>query len=322
MMFKKCTTTFITFLFVILSCSVLAADNNFELVMLGTSAGPLPRSDRAQTSHVLIVNNRPYIIDAGDGVTRRVVQAGVNFLSVNQIFITHLHNDHMAGLATYLDSAWQYQKRNALDVYGPVGTERVVLAAMSYMSEDADIRYFEGKKANLSDVFKGHNTNEGVVFQDENVKVTAVENTHFSLDEDNSKKHKSFSYRFDTKYKSVVFSGDTGPSEKLVNLANGADILVSEVGTVEDTIATFEKNGIWKNKTDAEQAGFIKHIKEQHLTPQDVGEMAQKAGVKKVVLSHLAPTIYPNDKYERWKDLTKKYFSGEVVVAEDLMRIK
>ena len=170
--------------------------------------------------------------------------------------------------------------------------------------------------------FKGHNTNEGVVFQDENVKVTAVENTHFSLDEDNSKKHKSFSYRFDTKYKSVVFSGDTGPSEKLVNLANGADILVSEVGTVEDTIATFEKNGIWKNKTDAEKAGFIKHIKEQHLTPQDVGEMAQKAGVKKVVLSHLAPTIYPNDKYERWKDLTKKYFSGEVVVAEDLMRIK
>jgi ribonuclease BN (tRNA processing enzyme) len=128
--------------------------------------------------------------------------------------------------------------------------------------------------------------------------------------------------RFNTKYKSVVFSGDTGPSEKLVNLANGADILVSEVGTVEDTVATFEKNGIWKNKTDAEKACFIKLIKEQHLTPQDVGEMAQKAVVKKVVLSHLAPTIYPNDKYERWKDLTKKYFSGEVVVAEDLMRIK
>ena len=110
-------------------------------------------------------------------------------------------------------------------------------------------------------------------------------------------------------------------TENLLKLDNGADILVSEVGTVEDTIATFEKNGIWKTKTESEKNGFIKHIKEQHLTPQDVGEMAQKAGVKKVILSHLAPTIYPNDKYERWKDLTKKFFSGEVVVAEDLMRI-
>ncbi len=71
-----------------------------QIITLGTRGGPLPSKDRAQSSNLLVVNGTLYLIDAGDGVTRRIVQAGHDFRKVGKIFITHPHSDHTAGLAT------------------------------------------------------------------------------------------------------------------------------------------------------------------------------------------------------------------------------
>jgi glyoxylase-like metal-dependent hydrolase (beta-lactamase superfamily II) len=79
------------------------------LITLGTAGGPVPRADRAQSSNLLIVNGTLYLIDAGGGVTGRVVQSGNNFRKVSKIFITHAHSDHTAGLATLLVSEWEQQ---------------------------------------------------------------------------------------------------------------------------------------------------------------------------------------------------------------------
>ena len=98
--------TAIVFLLALFSC--FSDTSATTLILLGIAGGPLPRVHLAQISQALIVNGQPYITDAGDGLTRRIVQAGINFTKVNQIFITHLHNDHMVGLATFLDTSWQY----------------------------------------------------------------------------------------------------------------------------------------------------------------------------------------------------------------------
>ena len=74
------------------------------LITLGTAGGPLPQAKRAQSSNLLIVNGTLYLIDAGGGVTGRIVQSGNNFRQVSKIFITHLHSDHDDGLATLLNS--------------------------------------------------------------------------------------------------------------------------------------------------------------------------------------------------------------------------
>src|SRR5262245_19251054 len=89
-----------------------------RLITLGTRGGPLPTKDRAQSSNLLVVNGIPYLIDAGDGVTRRIVQAGYDFRQVGKIFITHLHSDHTAGLAPLLVSQWEFQRREPVDIYG------------------------------------------------------------------------------------------------------------------------------------------------------------------------------------------------------------
>jgi ribonuclease BN (tRNA processing enzyme) len=108
------------------------------LITLGTGGGPLPRPDRAQSSNLLIVNGTLYLIDAGGGVTGRIVQSGNNFRKVSKIFITHVHSDHTACLATLLVSQWEQQAEPA-DIYGG-GVEALVKGAIDYLTPNAEIR--------------------------------------------------------------------------------------------------------------------------------------------------------------------------------------
>jgi ribonuclease BN (tRNA processing enzyme) len=76
-------------------------------------------------------------------------------------------------------------------------------------------------------------------------------------------------------------------------MAKGADVLVTEVTSPNDVVEVFKRNGIWQAKTPAEQEGFIRHMKEAHVTPEEVGKMAAKAGVKSVVLTHFSRPPIP-----------------------------
>jgi ribonuclease BN (tRNA processing enzyme) len=290
------------------------------IITLGTRGGPFPTKDRTQSSNFLVVNGTPYLIDAGDGVTRRIVQAGYDFRKVGKIFITHLHDDHTAGLATLLVSQWEFQGPPT-DIYGG-GVEALVKGAIAYLTPNAEIRWAEGKQRPMAEVFRGHDVAPGLVYQDANVKVTAVENTHFNFPQGSPPygKYKSYSYRFDTPGRVVVFTGDTGPSDALTEFARGADVLVTEVILSDDLVALYKLNGIWQSKTPAEQEGNIRHLEEEHITPEVVGKMAAKAGVKTVVMTHLVATVDPSDDYQRYVDGAKKYFSGPIALAKDLMR--
>ena len=307
----------------IVAQSAIAADTETSttLITLGTRGGPLPTKDRAQSSNLLVVNGTLYLIDAGDGVTRRVVQAGYDFRKVGKIFITHPHSDHTAGLATLLVSEWEYQRAEPIDIYGG-GVEALVKGAMDYLTPNAEIRWAEGKKRPMADIFHGHDVGPGVIYQDANVKVTAVENTHFHFAPGTPPygKYHSYSFRFETPDRVVFFTGDTGPSDAVVDLAKGADLYVTETTSPDDVVALFKRSGAWDAKTPAEQEGFIRHMHEEHVTPDDIGKMATKAGVKAVVMTHLGPSVDPNDDYQRYVTAAKKYYSGPITLAKDLMK--
>ena len=81
-----------------------------------------------------------------------------------------------------------------------------------------------------------------------------------------------------------------------------------------------KRNGSWQAKTPAEQEGWIKHMKDEHVTPQQVGQMAAAAGVKTVVMTHFTPTVNPKDDYQRYVDGAKTFFSGSILLAKDLMQ--
>ena len=303
--------------------TVVAANQAYAettLITLGTAGGPLPQAKRAQSSNLLIVNGTLYLIDAGGGVTGRIVQSGNNFRQVSKIFITHLHSDHDDGLATLLNSQWE-QQSPPVDIYGG-GVEALVKGAIAYLQPNADIRWSEGKKRPMAEAFRAHDIMPGVVYQDANVKVTAAENSHFHFQPGDPAygKYRSYSYRFETPDKVVFFTGDTGPSDIVVDLAKGADLYVTETTKPEDVVELYKRNGTWQEKTPGEQEGFLRHMHEEHVTPEDIGKMATKAGVKAVILSHYGPSLSPDDDFQRLVDETRKFYSGPVTLAKDLMK--
>src|SRR6516164_9197390 len=294
--------------------AVRAQQSKTILITLGTAGGPVPRADRMQSSNLLVVNGTLYLIDAGGGVTHRVVQAGYDYRQISKIFITHAHSEHMAGLATLRVSAWE-QQAPPIHIFGS-GVEAVVKGAIDYMTPNAEIRWSEGKKRPMADSFRAHDVAPGVVYQDGNVKVTATGNTHFHFQpgDPGYGKYKSYSYRFETLDRVVFFTGDTGPSDAVVELAKGADLYVTETTSPDDVVEIYKRNGSWQAKTEAEQEAFLRHMHDEHVTPEDIGKMAAKAGVQAIVMSHLAPSINANDDYQRFVDQAKKYYSGPITL--------
>jgi ribonuclease BN (tRNA processing enzyme) len=289
-----------------------------RLITLGTVAGPPPRPHRAQFSNLLIVNDTLYVVDAGDGVTRRIAKAGFNVRDVGTIFITHHHDDHAAGLGTLMSAAWDNQRTKPINVYGPPRTEDLVKAAVQYFTISAEIRIADGGRTiPIEQLFFGHDVGPGVIYQDANIKVTAIENTHFAFHKGPAAgKHKSYSYRFDTPGRVIVFTSDTGPFDGLAELANGADLLVSEANSIEQRMQDLMRSGQWQVMTAEEQTRIKRQMAEGHLSTEDVGKLAARAAVKAVVLSHL--TWKADDDYSTWADEVKKHFSGPVLIAKDL----
>jgi ribonuclease BN (tRNA processing enzyme) len=115
----------------------------------------------------------------------------------------------------------------------------------------------------------------------------------------------------------VVFTGDTGFFDGLVDLAKGADLLVSEANSVDARKQLLVKAGLWTAMTPEEQARIMVQAARGHLSTEDVGNLASRAGVKTVVLTHLTE-IPDGEDYAPWAAEVKQKFSGEVLIAEDL----
>jgi ribonuclease BN (tRNA processing enzyme) len=123
----------------------------------------------------------------------------------------------------------------------------------------------------------------------------------------------AFGYRFDSRDRSIVISGDTTVSDNLIQLAKGADVLVHEalyVPGVDRLVAGVE------NATTLKQS-----IMSHHTTAEDAGRVAQAAGVKTLVLSHFVPADDPAVTDQMWSDAARTHFRGTVVVGKDLMEV-
>lgn len=152
-----------------------------------------------------------------------------------------------------------------------------------------------------------------MVFQDDKIKVTAAENTHYQLMR--AKYHatmKSYAYRFETPYGAIVFTGDTGQSTAVEALAKGADVLISEV---EELDVDASSTGRWPAKSGTGDV-MAEHMEKEHLPMKAVGELASKAQVKAVILYH----IIGGEDGAQFVAGVRQAYSGPVFAGEDLDR--
>jgi ribonuclease BN (tRNA processing enzyme) len=278
-----------------------------KLVLLGTGAGPVPGRTRRMTSHAMVSNGAVYVLDCGLGVTDRFAQAGLSFNAVRAIYITHHHFDHNVEYGPFLSIGWVQGMPLSVHSYGPPPLKqmtedyiRSMQTTIGFWSEDMKMKPMQA--IDVTEVPQA-----GPVMQDDNVRVTAAIVNHPPV-------KPALAYRFDFRDRSIAFSGDTTPVEAVAQLAKGADVLVHEAMYVPAVIDYLHAQ-IAKGRP-VKFDDYLAHMKADHSPVEDVGRIAQEAGVKTLVLSHLTPAI-DSISDDTWRAPAAKNFTGEIIVAHD-----
>ncbi|MBC8086657.1 MAG: MBL fold metallo-hydrolase [Phycisphaerae bacterium] len=280
---------------------------NTKLILLGTAGGPRPRLARSAPAQVIVANGAAYVVDCGNAVARQLVAAGVPLNSIRTVLITHHHSDHNADYGTLLLLAWTGGLQKPVDTWGPPPLARMTDLFFEMSATDIETRMLDEARVPLRPLIRAHDIRTaGLLFQDENVKVTAAVVHHPPATP-------AFAYRFDAADRSIVISGDTTKTDALIELAKDADVLVHEAiipSAVDRLIANVP------NAPDLKRS-----ILSHHTSAEEAGQVAQAARVKTLVLSHLIPAEDPLVTDSVWVDAARKSFAGRIVVGRDLMEV-
>ena len=149
-----------------------------HVILLGTGF-PRPDPERAGPSTAVVVNGKVFLVDAGRGVVMRLAATEFPLKAVHAVFLTHLHSDHISGLPDLFTSTWIFGRATPLELYGPKGTAEAARGLEQFFAEDIRIRRdlsemqpAAGARINV------HTVQEGVVYQDADVRVTAFSVDH------------------------------------------------------------------------------------------------------------------------------------------------
>jgi ribonuclease BN (tRNA processing enzyme) len=265
------------------------------IITLGTGT-PRPLPDVMGPATAVVVGGKVFLFDAGEGIERRLAAAHLPINGVNALFLTHLHSDHILGVADLVLTSWIFGRNEPFPVFGPAGTKAMLDNLYAAFAEDSKEREIDFGAAGGYRV-AAHEILPGVVYDSGGVRVTAFPVEHGRL--------QAYGYRIDTPTRSIVISGDTRPSETLIRMATGVDVLIHEVQSSEPVQLGNRPNVDW-----------AKYIASHHTTSIQLGELAARAKPKLLIVSH-------NGRREPTAQLIaniQKAFSGKVVVAEDLQR--
>ena len=294
-------------------------------ITLGTGGGTRIRTERAESANAMLVNGAVYVFDAGGGTIRQLTAAKLPLRQLRAVFISHHHLDHNAGLAPVLLNRWLLSRQpQPLPILGPPGTVALVrgLTAAYHVAELAPVTNSKTASPSLASTLAPHDlaatmNAPQLVYQDENLRVLAVTNTHYHFPAGSAAARfsRSYAYRIETPGRTFVYTGDTGPSAHVERLARGADVLVSEV--IDTTQALAQRRA---QASPAALRALAEHLRQDHLTPTEVGKLAAAAGVKQVVLTHLGPGADGETDLSGYTRGLGTYYSGPVRVARDLDR--
>jgi len=281
----------------------LAAPPGPRVILLGTKGGPTPSPLRAPACVCIVDEGRLYLVDCPNGVAGQLAKAGFRLDQLSQVFITHNHSDHVVDVGSLLVLAWGSGLESPVALHGPPPLRRIVSHAVAASRYDIEVRTREEGRPPLKPLIQvTERTTSGLVHRDARVRVTSATVDHYTV-------KPAFAYRFDLPGRSVVVSGDTTYSENLVNLAAGADLLIHEALYLPGVDRLAVGNPRLRD-----------HLVRSHSTTEQVGLVAQRAGVRKLVLSHLVPA-FSDITDDMWLEGVRKNFKGEAIVGRDLQEV-
>lgn len=279
------------------------------VALLGTKGGPAIRPGSSMpTSNLFCLNGQQIVVDCGLGVTRGLVDQGMQLKDLSLIFISHLHSDHYLELGPLLHTAWTAGLQSRVDIYGPAGIDVCWEGFLASMKADIDLRIEDEGRPDLRDLVAIHVINSGKVMERGGVTVTAIRNEHPPLID-------TFALSFKTDSTHVVFSGDTAPIEALEDFAKGADLLIHEAMLESALPGLMERVGNGSDK-------LMAHWLRSHTFAHDAARTATRAGVGRLALSHLIPSDDPAYGAQDWQDAVAGHWDGPLFVGHDGIRIE
>ncbi|WP_457745130.1 MBL fold metallo-hydrolase [Sulfurimonas sp.] len=275
--------------------SVLFA-SNVELEVLG-SGGP-EIDTRASTSYLLWIGNKArLIVDMGSGSMLRFEQSNAKIEELEAVVLTHLHIDHSVDLPSFIKAGYFSKRSDSLDIIAPNGN-RYFPSTTEFLDtlfgKNGAYRYMQDVLTPNSDSFEIIPINikqkAKRVYKDFSLEFIRV---HHGI-------VPALALRIQTQGKIIVISGDTNDeNHNLEKLAKNADLFVAH-----HAIPEIKK-------------GYATHL---HMSPSIIAEIAKKANVKKVLLTHrMLRTI---NKEEETLKIIKEKYKGTIIFAEDRMRIE
>lgn len=284
-----------------------------KVTLLGTGS-PVPLSNRAGTSILVSVGDERLLFDCGPGTVTRLVESGINPGSIDRLFFTHHHIDHNAEFFNFAITNWaRGNGSGTLQIHGPnPRTDALLEALYDIYEEDIEYREEVGYPSNGIWDMETDSIDDGAVVETDRWRVEAREVDH-SIE--------TYSYRItDTKTGgAAVLSGDTSMCDEIVEIANGADLLVQDccIAPVLNDPPTDADAYVWDEYTSELPDGKRAGLHKTHCDPSDAGDIASSAGVGTVVLTHLLP--YRDG--EAIRTGVAEQFDGEIVVAEDGLEV-
>ncbi|MBZ9771333.1 MBL fold metallo-hydrolase [Mesorhizobium sp. CO1-1-8] len=274
-----------------------------RLVLLGSKGGPALRPGGPwPSSSLLQIGGRSIVVDCGLGVTRGLVDAGISLKTLDLIFITHLHSDHVLELGPLIHTAWTAGLATPVHVFGPPGTDHYWQRFCQAMDFDIAIRIVDEGRPDVRELVSIVEFGEGQVVEQGGLTVSALRVEHPPVTD-------CFALRFEHAGKSVVFSADTAFYPPLADFARSADILVHEAMLEEGIERLVARTG--------NGARLKEHLLASHSFAEEAGRIASDAGVGRLVLNHLIPADDPGIADADWIAAVRKTWAGDLTIARD-----
>lgn len=290
-------------------------DDALHVITTGTGA-PLPDPKRVGPQAVVVAGDQVLVFDTGPGSTRKLLLTGLNVSSVNALFLTHYHSDHISDLGELMLQHWTGAgATEPLKIYGPTGVEEVVAGFLAAYQLDRGYRIVHhgtevmppsgfGAVAHTFDLGTDLMSSE-VVYEAGDVQVIA-----FNVDHPPAVP--AVGFRVNYKDRSVMITGDTIYSDSLIHHARGADVMVSDALNHKMSQWTADAGRGMENNLSS----VTEDIQESHIRPEEAALVAKEAGVPVLIITHVLPPV-PDQLINPFLRDARAVYRGELRMAND-----
>lgn len=291
--------------------------DDFKILFCGTGS-PNRTPHRGQPCLALVANGKLFLFDAGEGAIAKLHMYRAPTLKLSAIFLTHLHSDHMSGVAEVLHNTWLYGRDTAVETIGPPGTAQFIDGIVMSYDEDINERNRVLGHENIRPEIAFGPVREIAIEDDQTEIVYAERDLLIEAFHVNHPDWRyAYGYRITHQGKQVVISGDTTASEGIRRHARGADILIHEAVNM----ALMDAIGVAMDEYSGPIPGErFARIATVHTDTLELARLAQEVDAKRLIITHLIPAVPDNFVTESFftSGMSEEY-DGELTVARDGM---